>query len=659
MIRCASFDVFDTCLTRRLGAPSEVFRLVGRDLARRAGGPDPDDFTGQFVAWRIEAELRARRASEREEVTLAEIWAQLLRMLPATLPAEDGPALEQECEREVLVPVETARARVNHEREAGRHVIFVSDTYLPLDFVRSCLRDHGLLQEGDGLYVSSATGGTKRTGTLFRQVIAGEGIAPAEIRHIGDNPASDVESARRCGLQAELVSLAAPVVQSAAPEATAQAAADAVRSARLTASAHVAGAAAAPATALVVSFLGPFLCIFAYWLLARARRDGTTRLFFASRDSRLLWSVCRQLAAAEGLAIDCRYLMISREALLLPAVTHPSRESLAWVRRDFEEATLPRLLGKVGLVYADIAAGWEKEFPAWRPRDALSTPRHWTSFWSLVLAPELATRIQSDAAQRRQSALAYLRKAGALDEVPAALVDLGWFLTCQGALNTLRSSAGTTPLRGYYFMLKQHRLGPAEAGPASAILYEPAVDAPRSSAITRLAHRETLLEHIVGLADHPSVMGYESDGTVRFSQPALPSSQKQSFRAVESGLRAYVTGQGPHWRALADTAQAPDALAYLVGDFFLHPDPRTYAVVRNIPVTADQDRRILQPLVSGYGWHDIAPMLLPRALTRHLSPRHPGRLWPEAAWAETPAVRRKFMLVGWLLQRLYNRCGCN
>src|SRR5215831_17192936 len=48
-------------------------------------------------------------------------------------------------------------------------------------------------QRGDGVYVSSALGRTKRSGALYREMLKAEKITANAVHHYGDNPHSDVD----------------------------------------------------------------------------------------------------------------------------------------------------------------------------------------------------------------------------------------------------------------------------------------------------------------------------------------------------------------------------------------------------------------------------------------------------------------------------------
>jgi putative hydrolase of the HAD superfamily len=63
----------------------------------------------------------------------------------------------------------------------------------------------GLSQRVDAVVHSSQAGSAKPDPAIFLEALARLGVAPADALHVGDDPAADVEGARRAGLAAALV----------------------------------------------------------------------------------------------------------------------------------------------------------------------------------------------------------------------------------------------------------------------------------------------------------------------------------------------------------------------------------------------------------------------------------------------------------------------
>ena len=71
----------------------------------------------------------------REETTLDAIWMKLRDLLD--LSPACGPQYELDAEREVLAPNAIVLERITQARAAGCRIVFVSDTYLPVEIVKA------------------------------------------------------------------------------------------------------------------------------------------------------------------------------------------------------------------------------------------------------------------------------------------------------------------------------------------------------------------------------------------------------------------------------------------------------------------------------------------------------------------------------------------
>ena len=189
-----SFDVFDTLLKRDVAAPEDVFTLMEREL--RAEKPESEG----FAELRKEAEKRARQVCADREVTLPDIYAQM--------PFDDAvrqELMDIECrmELELSTPNLPVQKVYSACLEQGKKILFLSDMYLSAETVRKLLEKNGY-PEGT-LYVSSESGFTKRSGSLFSYVREQESIDKSQWLHIGDNILSDQMVPRRMGIRSALI----------------------------------------------------------------------------------------------------------------------------------------------------------------------------------------------------------------------------------------------------------------------------------------------------------------------------------------------------------------------------------------------------------------------------------------------------------------------
>jgi predicted HAD superfamily hydrolase len=378
----------------------------------------------------------------------------------AWLDVGQGVEAELNTERKALRANPSVRSLVDEGRKKHGRVIFISDCYLSEEFLLEMLIEHGFFKDGDACYVSSATRKTKRDGSLFQHVLTTEGIAPKHLRHLGDDYVSDYIVPTRLGINA--IHYANGVFTSVEKTILRQALkADFVVASQLVADMKFfrlkRSDKLSPEIAAIRdfagSFIGPFLALFAAWVLSKAREDGVKRLYFLSRDCYALWLVASRVSHSYG-GIECRYLYASRQAVLLPAVSEISPQGMPWIRRHTERATLKLLLSKVELDPMEASEGFAAWFNEVGSEYELSDEAEWRRFWSLLNEKPLRSRILELVRVRRDAALAYFRQEGLFDQAEVAIVDLGWRATGQAAIRTLlRSENSRMEVRGYYLGL--------------------------------------------------------------------------------------------------------------------------------------------------------------------------------------------------------------
>jgi FMN phosphatase YigB (HAD superfamily) len=176
--------------------------MASKILGPKAGRAELYEFVNAGV--RAEKAAKLMAPSGIEDVTMAEIY----RHFNCPFKDADCTALidmELQVESEVLRPVLSMLQFLNKERSLGKRIIYVTDNYLPADFIRGQLRKYGFWNDGDGLYVSGEIGLTKISGRLFDHVREKEGVRFSDISHYGDNQYADLNAAKRKGINAHLL----------------------------------------------------------------------------------------------------------------------------------------------------------------------------------------------------------------------------------------------------------------------------------------------------------------------------------------------------------------------------------------------------------------------------------------------------------------------
>jgi HAD superfamily hydrolase (TIGR01549 family) len=653
--KICSFDVFDTCLTRKTAVPSTVFYEVSKKTFVKLGIISNRSLVEDFVAARVNAEQTTRQKSVREDVTLDEIWRVLIPSMG--WQADDSLAqCELEAEEEVLVPIFSILQQVQAARQQECRIIFISDMYLPKEFIERQLVKHGYFESGDGLYVSGDVGKTKSSGNLFRHILAEEKVSPAEVLHIGDHRYSDYAVPRKLGIRAKLFGDAkltraeTSLLQTNHDACTASRIAGSMRAFRLGCNSEEKKG----INELASQFIAPFVMGFATWILQQAQKDGIRRLYFMSRDCQLLWKVAQKLSFQFG-DIDCRYLYVSRQALFLPSADTISPEGMSWMRRSFEEPALKNLLAKIELKFSDVESVLGKLAGEKRESFCLKSEEDWTMFWNALNQEPIKTKIIELITARKETARQYFKLAGLFDEAPWAIVDLGWYLTCQQSLwKLLKSSGWQKQIKGYYLALKNQRVDYIKAGHSEALVYEHTSDYPTKLESPAVFSHQTLLEHIIGCADHPTVHHYEENeaGKIEAAFASSVSDATLKFcRELHYEVLSFVSQNQILVESFKDTATCRESLALLTTSFFKNPSRQSAAAIGELSAAVDQNGLGAAPIVRPLSLGKALLPLLPRRRPFLALWKKQSCFWPEGALAISPSRIRQ--LSEWV-QRLAN-----
>ena len=253
------------------------------------------------------------------------------------------------------------------------------------------------------------------------------------------------------------------------------------------------------------SVVAPFVVGFLTWVLRAARERELTRLCFFSREGQLLLRVARRLAPVLGFEGDLRYFYTSRRALYVPGLFEINEGALDWILSDTDHLSAETVVHRVGLELDEVAdeltaAGFSQE----RWCTSLSR-RDRPMLADLVALPSFQSKALRRGAERRQDLVAYLEQEGMLGTA-CGVVDVGWHGRQQASLNAVIERAGSPPLIGFYFALKEKaKLYP---GDRSTYLFDLRTGEGDENAIPRMIP----MMEIFLRADHGLVVDYERRG---------------------------------------------------------------------------------------------------------------------------------------------------
>lgn len=302
-MRCFSFDIFDTCLTRLCGSPRNLFDILSLSLRNSFGEVIDEVARKRFVALRSMA----------KGSNLREIYEDVFEKFSCPFSLEEMVQREQDLERQMLLPIQATKMMVDNLRKKGR-ILFISDMYLPSSFLREILSKFGFWREGDGLYVSEESHAWKHNGSLYQLIAKQEEISFNKWHHYGDNRHSDYRVPRRLGVHAHLLKYEYLYFEEKWRRLPVLGFQYSSIFAGISRAIRLQSGSSDEQKSIVCNIIAPLLTSWVYRVLVNAKSLGIRRLYFCARDAHTPYLVAQSWSDLFP-EIEIRYLYISRKAL--------------------------------------------------------------------------------------------------------------------------------------------------------------------------------------------------------------------------------------------------------------------------------------------------------------------------------------------------------
>ncbi len=453
-IKVVGFDLFDTLFCRPLLDPETTKQIVAARVDEHIGTLYRD--------FRAISEDQARTIKTRD-VGLDEVFAQLKKLTEmGKKEIQLLRGLEEKIEVSDLLLRKGIQRLYQDVLGTGKKIILVSDTTLPREILSRIIDDFGI-HDWDAFFVSSEVGLRKDSGELYEHLFQHYKIRPDEFLMIGDNERSDYQIPIDMG--AEGIHLMRPVEMARGLPRLSRLVHETERSKNLNDVISFGLVVRKnfspillpdfdPASLFTVepgnigySLVGPLLASFCSWLVDKAQQDGVKRLYFLSREGKLIKRVYDCWAGQFDDAPSSEYLVLSRRTTGVAAVrTIDDIENIAKTN-FYPNRTDKFLSARFGLDFSKEKWAEITAKTGFAPDMTIEIQNGNIGVVSRLLR-YLEADILSKAGSERHALINYLEAKGLNFDSCQAVVDIGYSGTVQGHLNKLLSQQ----VHGYYLM---------------------------------------------------------------------------------------------------------------------------------------------------------------------------------------------------------------
>ena len=440
-MKLASFDIFDTTLIRKCGNPGNIFYILAHKLY-----PGDKAKREDFLLWRMGAESEARRRAPGKDVTIEEIYNSEEIAGFAEYTTAQLIEAEKSIEAEQLTANPAIRNVIKQKREQGYTICFISDMYLPSDFLKEVLEREGCIEHSEAVYVSCEWNARKSNGALYKKLK--EQLQPQEWEHFGDHPVSDYKMAKCHGIKATKVNTDFTIAEKRTilphnnrHHYESSILAGLSRAARI----HFGNDAY---TTIAADFVAPAYIPYVHFVLKTAKERGIKTLYFLSRDSYILQKIAEQLPH-EG--IEIRYLFVSRKALLLPYLQNATAEKFLAVqdKKTIKGKSVKELTLSLGTSIEEL----KDEFGIGFDFERITSKEQEKIFLNAIFGCEskYLPTLNERAKEKRALLNGYFAQEKVFSNDITAMVDVGWLGTTRLMINSILKEEGYPETTFFYY----------------------------------------------------------------------------------------------------------------------------------------------------------------------------------------------------------------
>lgn len=481
------FDVFDTLITRPFLKPTDLFL----EVAARAYdlGLIKQDIK-KFQQNRIIAEVKARKSTTLEDVTIDEIYS----FLESEELLDEIKELEITTEIELVVPIKKNIDIFNDAIKNGKNIIIVSDMYLPSSIIQQMLSKTDLLLDNVKIYVSNEYGLTKRSGNLFKLILKNEQLDPKSILHIGNDKKSDYLGSKKAGIKCLLY-------EDWLPNEYEKITKENILSPGISRAVRLSNG-EDNLVNIYSNIISPFLYNYVSFIIKDAISKNIKKIFFLSRDGQIYYKIAKTILKNNKIDISVKYIYASRNAWAYSSILNFNFECLKWIIVDNQCNRIKDLVSRLNLF------NYERLIYSYFEINQLLTNEILISFIDTFKGSDIEKYILDQSNRSRNALFNYLEDSNFFDG-EIAIVDIGWRLNMQFFLmKIIKMKYLDFKVYGYYLGVNSsHIMDKSILNNVACYVKHPKADVRsifNDENIFRIPSI-LLLEHVFSCADHSSL----------------------------------------------------------------------------------------------------------------------------------------------------------
>ena len=436
-----SFDVFDTLLKRNVFKPNDIIKYAVQNYCTQHGDVD---YTALYEA-RIKSETEARK-NKSSEITCDDISEELKKTMGNP---EELLNIEMSLENELCYANRIIKNVYDWCINNNRRVIIISDIYYSKDFIENLLNINGYNLSKAELYISSEVGFTKIKGTIFKEI--DYKTEHRNIVHIGDNIISDFIQPMKNGIKAIKIAKAPQRTSYTYISRMQNDCQEYWKKLSTLMSGHL--------TTRMNEYekygyevVGPLLYGMAKWLHEKAKKEKIEKLFFVSRDGKIIQEVYNDLYGSE--AISNKYLYASRASIRFPyiAICQSVDDFMRLFHgRAFDRINCEEFANMICMRAEIVKEAWKRV--GLQDKDIININEYKNNYKIEELYNLLREMIIQECIKDRDNYISYLKQIGFEGRV--GIIDIGWYGSLQEVTNKLLSNTDlTVRIYGYYLGLR-------------------------------------------------------------------------------------------------------------------------------------------------------------------------------------------------------------